>query len=48
MIYIYDNSISNSTIDNISLSMNFQHKIDTENIFVYPEKYNVLNLFFYL
>jgi len=46
IIFIYDNFNSNSTIENYSLSMNFQHKIDSENLSGYPEKYSVF-IFFY-
>jgi len=42
VIFIYDNYNSNNTIENFNLSMFFQHKIESENIIGYPEKYKVI------
>lgn len=41
MIYIYDNFKLNNTINNLSLTINIQNKIDLENMKAYPEKYQV-------
>jgi len=41
LLFIYDNFNSNNTIENLSLSMNFQHKLDLDNLTGYPEKYIV-------